>query len=104
MDVAFRRIFQRFVHVTLPDSKSQSQMMQNWYKGFNHTITKAEFDYMANRLHGMGPTDIHKFMDHALASRKTELYDSESHKLVANYDGQKYVAHANDVRRAAKHS
>jgi SpoVK/Ycf46/Vps4 family AAA+-type ATPase len=50
MDVAFRRRFQRFIHVKLPDAKSQSQMMQKWYKRFNHTITKAEFDYMAKRL------------------------------------------------------
>ncbi len=44
MDVALRRSFQRFIHVILPDSKSQSQMMQKWYKELNHTIPTAEFD------------------------------------------------------------
>ena len=102
MDVAFRRRFQRFIHVKLPDAKSQSKMMQKWYKGFNHTITKAEFDYMANRLHGMGPTDIHKFMDHALTTRKTEFYESGSYKLVDYYDGQKYVACTHDDPKAIK--
>jgi hypothetical protein len=77
-------------------------MMHKWYKGFNHTITKAKFDYMANRLHGMGPTDIHKFMGHALTTRKTELYESESHKLVGYFDIQKYVACANDDPKAIK--
>ena len=102
MDVAFKRRFQRFIHVKLPDAKSQSQMMQLWYKGFNHTITKAEFDFMANRLHGMGPTDIHKFMDHALTTRSSQFYGSQSHKLVEYYDGHKYVACAIDDPEAVK--
>ena len=59
---------------------------------------------MSDRLHGMGPTDIHKFMAHALTTRKTEFYESESHKLVAYYDGQKYVACASDDPKAVKFS
>jgi hypothetical protein len=77
-------------------------MMPKWYKGFNHTITIPEFDYMANRLHGMEPTDIHKFMDHAFTNRETEFYESESRKLVAHFYGQKYVACANDDPKAVK--
>jgi hypothetical protein len=53
-----------------------------------YLITKAEFNYMANKLHGMGPTDIHKFIDHALTTRKTEFNESESHKFVAYQNDQ----------------
>ena len=103
IDVAFRRRFQRYIHVKLPDPKSQSQMMHKWYKGHDHTITKAEFDYMANRLQGMGPTDIHKLMDHALTCKTTEFYESESHKLVNDVnDVPQYVACANEDPNAVK--
>jgi hypothetical protein len=77
-------------------------MREYSHPGFNHKITKAEFDYMAKRLHGTGQRDIHKFMDHALTTRKTEFYDSESHKCVAYYNGQKCVACAKDDSKAVK--
>ena len=92
IDTAFRRRFQRFIHVTLPDVKAQSELMQKWYAGFNHTITKAEFQYIAQKLKGMSPTDINKFMDHAITKKKSELYDSEKVKLCSFRDGPKYVA------------
>ena len=92
IDTAFRRRFQRFIHVTLPDVKAQSELMQKWYEGFNHTITKAEFQYIAQKLKGMSPTDINKFMDHAITKKKSELYDSEKVKLCSFRDGPKYVA------------
>ncbi len=41
-------------------------------------------------------------MDHASTTRKTEFYESESHKLVAYYDVQKYVACANNDPKAVK--
>ena len=91
LDDAFRRRFQRFIHVKMPNINAQSQMMQKWYKGIDHTITKAEFEYMATKLHGMAPTDIKKLMDFALTKRRSEFYAAKAHKLMNFVDGPRYV-------------
>ena len=89
---AYRCRFQRFIHVKMPNIQAQSAMMQKWYNGHNHTISKAEFDYMATKVHGMAPTYIKKVMDFALTKRRSEFYSAEAHKIRFFEDGTKYVA------------
>ena len=89
---AFRCRFQRFIHVKMPNLQALSAMMQKWYMGHNHTISKAEFDYMAIKLDGMAPTYIKKLMDFALTKRRSEFYGAEAHKIKYFEDGAKYVA------------
>ena len=92
IDEAFRRRFQRFIHVKMPNKEAHSAMMQKFFQGCNHTITKAEFDYMATRLQGMAPTDIKRIMDFALTKRRAEFYGADAHKLRVFDNCQKYVA------------
>ena len=93
LDSAFRRRFQRFIHVKMPSRQAQAQMMQKWYKGIDHTITKAEFMYMAEQLHDLAPTDIKKMMDYALTKKRSDFYHAKAHKAVVFLEaGRKYVA------------
>jgi AAA+ superfamily predicted ATPase len=59
-DEAFPRRFQRYIHVKLPSHENLALLMEKKMAGYHHTVTRPEFKYLAKKLIGFGPTDIHK--------------------------------------------
>ena len=76
----------------LPNSDTKSKMMQKEYQNICHTITKAEFNYMAEQLPSFGPTDIHKLLDKALRKNRTELYESPAQQTLMLEEGPRIAA------------
>lgn len=65
--------------------------MQKKMAGIFHTITKAEFNYLATKLSGFGPTDIHKMIDLALTKKRTEFFEKLAFKVVHLKEGPHFT-------------
>ena len=86
-DEAFPRRFQRYIHVKLPSHDNLALLMEKKMAGYHHTVTRPEFKYLAKKLIGFGPTDVHKMLDLALTQKMTNLYEKKYFKWIALENG-----------------
>lgn len=73
LDAAFRRRFDRFIFVGLPDLIARTNLIQAKLQSVSHTLTNKEIAQFAESTNMLSPSDIDHVMQHAFMLPVSEL-------------------------------